>query len=390
MTTDAMKNVVISVPASPGWETRPGVVLQAHMDMVCVQTETSTHDFTQDSIFVIREGDWVHAKDTTLGATVLKGQRMISLDSEDARVVTPGAAGGIHTDVSLPLPMMPLTPDQQAFVLKVSGLIGGHSGVDIDRNRANANVLVVQLLTGTVPFQLVGMNGGAVDNAITTSSQATLAVVSGDVAALQKRVTDFAASAKAPYPDETGMTITLTAMTNTLQLAASAGDSAKALALIDAIPQGVTAWSTEFAGLPETSNNIGIVTANGSQIDIATFQRSFHADNLHAIADQIAATARSAGATSSQRGEFSAWPPNSRSALYKAMNDAYSRLVGSTLATSVIHAGLECGYFAEKYPAMEIVSIGPTLENVHTTNERLEVASLRRLWNLVQDVLQAP
>jgi dipeptidase D len=433
VTTDAQDNVLITVPATAGWETRPGVVLQAHMDMVCLKTETSTHDFTKDPIPVIRDGDWVHAKDTTLGAddgigiaialtiaekatkphpkleilittdeekdmtgaagvsaTALTGKRYINLDSEDDTVVTLGAAGGVHTDVESPMALPALSPDQQVFVLKVSGLLGGHSGMDIDKNRANANVLVAQLLAESVPFRLVGMSGGSADNAITTSAEATLAVAADDVEGLQKRVTDFTASARVQYPEETGMAITLAPAANVLQLAASLADSATAMTLITAIPQGVTEWSTEFADLPETSNNIGIVNTTGSAIQIATFQRSFHEDNLHAIAGQIAATSQDAGASSSQRGEFPAWPPNSNSGLYRAVIDAYSKLFGSEMTTSVIHAGLECGYIAEKYPPMEIVSIGPTLENVHTTNERLKVASLRKMWNLVQEVLQAP
>ena len=160
--------------------------------------------------------------------------------------------------------------------------------------------------------------------------------------------------------------------------------------LMASIPQGVTAWSNEFTGLPETSNNIGIVRSTESGLDIATFQRSFHSRNLEEIARQITAIAQASGATTSQRGAFPSWPPDSSTGLYKGVVDAYSRLFGSTITTEVLHAGLECGHIAAKYPLLEIVSIGPTLENVHTTNEKLKVASLAKMWDLVQEVLQTP
>lgn len=432
VSSDAHRNVLITVPATAGWEDRPGVVLQAHMDMVCAKAEGSAHDFTRDPIPVIRDGDWVRATGTTLGADdgigialaltlveratkphpklevlitadeekdmsgaagldpgLLTGTRYINLDSEDDATVTLGAAGGLHTDIELPLAMTPLAAEMTVFDLKVSGLLGGHSGLDIDKNRPNANILIAELL-GAFPFRLTGIEGGGVANAIATSAVAGIAVAAGDVAALERRVADFAADARVRYPAEAGMTLTLTRAANALQPAASAEASANAVRLLAAIPQGVTAWSEEFDGLPESSSNIGIVTSTDRALAIATFQRSFRADHLQALAQRIAAHARAAGATSIQRGSFPAWPPNTGTGLYRAVLASYSKLFGAPMATSVVHAGLECGYIAAKYPAMEIVSIGPTLENVHTSNERLKVSSLPKLWNLLQEVVQAP
>ena len=431
-TSDAHMNVLITVPATAGWEARPGVVLQSHMDMVCLKAEGSLHDFTKDSIPVIHDGAWVHAKDTTLGAddgigaaialtvaeratkphptleilittdeerdmtgaaglgaTALTGARYINLDSENDSVVTLGSAGGVHSDIGLPLATTPLSIDFQAFVLKVSGLLGGHSGIDISKGRANANVLVAQLLAGPVPIRLVDMSGGNADNAIASSAEAVFAVDPSNVTAFRKHAVDFTARARVQYPEEAGLTVSLAATANARQPAVSSQASVAAMTLISSIPQGVTAWSGEFAGLPETSNNIGIVRFAGGTLNITTFQRSFHANNLEAIAGRIAAISQAAGASISRRGAFPAWPPNSATGLYKALIGAYSRLFGSAMATDVVHAGLECGYIADKYPAMEIVSIGPTLENVHTTSERLKVTSLRKMWDLVQDVLQA-
>jgi dipeptidase D len=433
VSSDAHRNVLITVPATPGWEARPGVILQAHMDMVCVKTEISQHDFTKDPIPLIRDGEWVRAKDTSLGADdgigiamaltlaekatrshpklellfttdeeqemtgaaalspdLLTGKRYINLDSENDSTVTLGAAGGLHTDIRLPLAMSPLPTDMDIFRLKVSGLLGGHSGLDIDKNRANANVLLARLLTGSAPFRLAAFSGGSAGNAIATSAESMIAVARGDAQALQKRLADYQAEARAAFPEEAELSITLTSVTNTGQPAAMPHDSATAMKLISSIPQGVTAWSKEFAGLPETSNNIGIVRSSEGALDIATFQRSFHSTNMEAIAGQIVAIAQAAGATTDERGAFPSWPPDSSTGLYKGVVDAYSRLFGSTIKTEVLHAGLECGHIAAKYPSLEIVSIGPTLENVHTTNERLKVASLVKMWDLVQEVLQAP
>ena len=219
VSSDSYRNVLMKVPETPGWEARPGVILQAHMDMVCVKTETSQHDFTKDPIPMIRDGEWVRAKDTSLGADdgvgiaialtlaekatgphpqlellfttdeeqdmtgvaglspdLLTGKRYINLDSENDSTVTLGAAGGLHTDVRLPLTMTPLSAGMEVFKLKVSDLLGGHSGLDINKNWANANVLIARLLTGSAPFRLVAFAGGSAGNAIATSAEATIAL----------------------------------------------------------------------------------------------------------------------------------------------------------------------------------------------------------------------
>ena len=432
VTSDENRNVLISIPASPGWENRPGIILQAHMDMVCLKVDGSTHDFTADPIVLQRDGDWLHARDTTLGADngigiaialtaaerlpaqhpglellfttdeekdmtgiaglragLLSGKRYINLDSEEVGVVTLGAAGGVHTDIAFPLDMEPISPELQVFELNISGLLGGHSGIDIDKNRANANALAAQGLAAAPPFRLVAMAGGNAGNAIAASAKVTLAVEREAAAGLIKHVSDHAEKVRADYPDEKTLAIRLAEVANTRQPAASAKQSAAAMALIGAIPQGVTAWSAEFPKLPETSNNIGIVGMSGNVLEIASFQRSFHAANLQEIADRIAALAQAAGAASTRKGAFPAWPPNSGTGLYKAVISAHKKLFGSGMVTEVIHAGLECGYIAERYPAMEIISIGPTLQDVHTTRERLNVPSLGPTWALLQELLQS-
>lgn len=432
VTQDKNKNVLITVPATPGREKSPGVVLQSHMDMVCLKKEGSPHDFASDGIALIRDGGWIRAKDTTLGADdgigiaialtlaerstrphpklellitadeekdmsgaaglasdLLSGTRFINLDSEDDSVLTLGSAGGLHTDISLPTPERPVAADAKLFTLKVSGLVGGHSGVDINKSRGNASVFLARLLQEVAPLRLVTLIGGTADNVIAASAEATLAINDDLVPKLEKRVVVFLSEAQEEFPGEKGLAISLDAVANSGQFAASPESSSAALSLIASLPQGVTAWSKAAADLPETSNNVGIVRMADGTLQVATLQRSFHSENLEAISSQIVSIAKKFGASTTRRSLFPSWPPNTKSALATLIGKKYGELYGTPMVTEVIHAGLECGNIAAKYPEMEIVSIGPTILDVHSTNERVKVASLLKIWDLLQEVLQA-
>lgn len=435
VTTDAANNVLISVPASPGLEDSPAVALQAHMDMVCQKTEDSGHDFSTDPIQLVRDGEWLRAKDTTLGADdgigmaialflaeardlhrpalellfttdeemdmsgaerlssdALNATRFINIDSEMEGEVTLGAAGGIKMEISLPLTFLPLEPDQSVYSLRVDGLLGGHSGVEIHKNRANANVLVAQVLDEAVPFRLISFDGGSADNAITTVSELVLALAQEHENALKARIAAFEQQARVKYPEETGLALSLKPVAQmsgqAFSQALSHDDSSKTLALVLAIPQGVIEWSEQFPGLPETSNNIGIVKTRENTLDLVVFHRSFNPDKLEKLAQGIEQTSVAAGAATSRRSAFPTWPPDTDSELYQKALAAYERSLGSELKTVVLHAGLECGFIAEKYPAMEIISIGPILEDVHTPRERLYVPSVERIALFLRTLLQ--
>ena len=429
--TDDRKNVLITVPASKGYDSHPTVVLQAHMDMVCQKTDDSPHDFSKDPIALIREGDWLRAKDTTLGADdgigiavalalaeysttphptlellfttdeeidmtgaagvskeFLTGKKFINLDSETEGAVTLGAAGGVKSDIALPLVFSALPNDQPVFALRVNGLLGGHSGLEINKGRANANVLIAQALSSSIPFRMIQFSGGTADNAIPRTAEMLFAISSAYVDALKARMTTFEQDIRKRYPAEENVSMTLTRAENKSDQVASEADSAKVVKLIMNIPQGVVEWSKEFPGLPETSNNIGIVKTVNNAVNISTFQRSFNPGTLENIAQLIETAAADAGATSTRRSTFPTWPPRADSKLYRESLAIYERLFRSPLKTEVLHAGLECGYIAEKYPDMEIISIGPTLENVHTPRERLYVPSLAKFSRFINELLQ--
>ncbi len=268
--TDAFSNVLISVPAAEGYADAPVVALQAHMDMVCQKTADSDHDFTTDPIRLVRDGEWLRATDTTLGADdgigmaialflaeepglkrpalellfttdeevdmtgaeglaedALKAERFINIDSDTEGFVTLGAAGGVTMEITLPLAFAPLSPGQATYSLRVDGLLGGHSGVEIHKNRANANVLIARALNEAVPFRLISFAGGSADNAITPASELVLALEPEHEDALKARIVAFEQEIRGEYPEETGLSVTLEALPNPADAALSAADTAR-------------------------------------------------------------------------------------------------------------------------------------------------------------------
>ncbi|MBM4314400.1 MAG: aminoacyl-histidine dipeptidase [Deltaproteobacteria bacterium] len=432
--TDSLNNVLIFVPASPGREDRPVVALQAHMDMVCQKTETSVHDFSRDPIPLVRDGQWLRARDTTLGADdgigmaialylaekpglerpalellfttdeemdmtgaaglsrdALTARRFINIDSETEGMVTLGAAGGVKMGIRLPLAFTPLEPGQEAFALRVGGLLGGHSGLEIGKQRANANTLAARAarsLREAVPLRIVRFAGGSADNAITTAAEMVLVAAPAHAAALRDGLASFEGLLRREYPEERDLTLSLVPLAERPGKALSDRDSAKLIGLTLAIPQGVVEWSGQFPGLPETSNNLGIVRTIDSALELVVFHRSFHPAKLERLAREIEGTAVAAGARATVRSTFPVWPPDPDSELYRKALAAYERAIGRPLQTEVLHAGLECGFIAEKYPGMEIISIGPTLESVHTPAERLHVPSLGRIALFLRELLK--
>jgi dipeptidase D len=429
--TDGQRNVLVVVPASKGYENRATVILQAHMDMVCQKTAGSPHDFATDPITLVRDADWLRARDTTLGADdgigvalalalaedaavrhprlellfttneeadmtgaaglssdFLTGKKLVNIDSEIEGTVVLGSAGGLKSDIMLPLTFSPLTGNESVFTLRVDGLLGGHSGLEIDKDRASANVLLARALSGQSRVRLIDYAGGTAANVIPRRAEANLAVSPDQVDRLRAQLAAAEREIRARYPEERNVAIALTRYESGSSRAASEADSAKVVRLLLAIPYGVQVWSEEFAGLPETSNNIGIVRTENETLYVTTYQRSSDRQQLEKITRSIEAAAQSAGASSSRRGPSPPWPPKADSTLYKQSLATYQRLFGTPPKTKVVHAGLECGYIAQKYPGMEIVSIGPTLENAHTTDERLYVPSIGRVWRFMTELLR--
>lgn len=428
---DGHRNVLVSVPASKGFEGRAPVVLQAHMDMVCQKDDVSPHDFEKDPITLVREGEWLRADGTTLGADdgmgiavalalaedpssphpplellfttdeeidmsgagglsegFFAGRKLINIDSENEGTVTIGAAGGIKTVVAVPLAHAAAAQGQQAYSLRIDGLLGGHSGVEIHKNRANANALAAEALAADIPLRLAAFNGGSADNAITRTSTVDFTVSVDRLDALHKRLAAFEQDARKRFPDETQLAVTLAPAAASPMQTLSEADSAKLLRMVADLPQGVIEWSRQLPGLPETSNNIGVVRTEGDTLTVITFQRSFSQQKLEDVARGIEQNAAKSGAIATRRSTFPTWPPNPESDLYKKSLAVYEGEFKTPMKTEIVHAGLECGYMAASTPGLEIISVGPTMENVHTPRERVHVPSLERLTAFLQTLVR--
>jgi dipeptidase D len=432
---DDVGNVLIRKPAAPGRENRHGVILQAHMDMVPQKTPDSTHDFLTDPIAAFVDGEWVVADGTTLGADdgigvamamavlqgdepplgpiealftvneedgmdgalglqpgVLQGDTLINLDSEDEGVFTIGSAGGDYIDIDTTYNQVAAPSAGAAYSVTVSGLQGGHSGVDIAKNRGHATKLLVRYLSPAVEqygLRLASLAGGSAANAITTHAEALVVVPEDQVEAFVQSIPAYAAVVQAELAAvEPDLSVEATPATMPAQVM----DEEAQRDLLDVLygmPQGVVRMSDAVPGLVETSTNMGIVTSVDGQVAITCLPRSSVDTALDDVNQRIASVVNLADVPVTVSGRYSGWNPNPESPILLLMQDVYEELYGREPEVSAIHAGLECGTIASKYPGMDAISIGPTLQEVHTPNERLNVATVKALNDLLLATLQA-
>ncbi len=434
---DDVGNVLIRKPASPGMEKRHGVILQAHMDMVPQKTPDSTHDFLIDPIDAYVEGDWVKANGTTLGADdgsgvaiamailqsktlalgpiealftvdeedgmdgalglqpgVLQGDTLINLDWETEGSFDIGSAGGDYGNVDTSYTEIETPPATAAYTVTVSGLRGGHSGVDIDKGRGHATKLLVRLLSPAAAqfgVRLAQIAGGTAANAIPTSASALIVVPSDQGDAFLEYVQQYEGIVQSE----------LAAVEPNLKVAAApAALPAKVMeetvqeALLDVLygtPQGVIRMSDSVPDLVETSTNMGIVKAADGQLTVTCNPRSSVDTELDDINQMIASVWDLAGVEVAFSGRYPGWNPDPDSPILLLMQDVYKQMYGQDPEVTAVHAGLECGTIVSKYPGMDAISIGPTLQDVHTPNERMQVSSVKKLNDfLIETLKQIP
>ncbi len=434
---DAVGNLVIRMPASPGFEQAPVIVLQGHMDMVCEKTPDSDHDFEKDPISVIRDGDWLHADGTTLGAdngialalalvageslphpplellftvdeesgliganhldaSLVRGKVLINIDSEDDNVFTIGCAGGEETRIRLALAFESPGAAQAYFELTVGGLRGGHSGIDIHKPRANANRILGRLLVTIAKhegFRLASLAGGSAHNAIPRDARAVVGVAPGEAKALQSAVQTL----QAVLAEENGASepqlalgcVPLSADQETPTRVISPEAAARAIALLNALPHGVQSMSATVEGLVETSCNLAILKIEDDQLDIVSSQRSLSMTRLEELTDRVRAVAALAGAGAARMNHHPSWPPDPDSALLERCREVYTRVFGEAPVVEVIHAGLECGLIGAKVPGMEMISVGPTLRNPHSPDEKLFIPSIDKMLQFLAALLES-
>jgi len=433
--TDKAGNLVIQVPATKGFEKAPTIVLQGHMDMVCEKRADSPHDFTRDPIQNIREGDWLHADGTTLGAdngiaiaialtsaedkttshpplelfftveeevgivgasqldpSLISGKILINLDSEEEGAFVVGCAGGKTTKIQLPVGRVELESDPDMFSLPVEGLQGGHSGVDIHKHRANANKVLARALNyiqQAVPIQLNLLRGGTAHNAIPRSAEAIFACPAEMSGLCGQRFASFASQIQDEYArSDPGLKLRLQKMEeDRTHWIVSVADTAKVIQLLMALPNGVAQMSITIEGFVETSNNLAVVELADNILHTTSSQRSTVMSSLEELTGRIEAIAHLAGAQFEHSGSHPAWQPNMDSALLKRAVDVYEGLLHQKPEVKMIHAGLECGVIGERCGGMDILSLGPTIKNAHSPDEALYISSVARVWEFLVELL---
>lgn len=417
---DAANNVVIRKAASAGYENAPVVMLQGHIDMVCEKDADCGKDMETEGLDLFVDGDVIGARGTTLGGddgiavayalavldsselkhppleavfTVdeeigmlgaaaldmsgLQGRVLLNIDSEDEGILTVSCAGGATSCLTVPVRRVPVQGN--AWRVGVRGLTGGHSGVEINKGRANANKVLAAALQG-LPVTLCSIAGGSKDNAIPRASEAVVVSEADDFAAL------FAANAAK------------TALPETEQHAefycepAEAGEmlagSEAVLGLLNAVPNGVQAMSSDIPGLVQTSLNLGILTTDADAVRLTFSVRSSVNREKFGLIDQLKALAARFGGSYSETGEYPAWEYQKDSRLREVMVEVFEAQYGRKPVVEAIHAGLECGIFSDRLPGLDAVSFGPQMHDIHTSRERLDIASTARTWDYLVAVLE--
>jgi len=432
---DETGNVLISKPATKGYEKHKTIILQSHIDMVCEKNSDVVHNFDTDPIQTYIDGDWVKAKGTTLGAdngigmsmmlavlasddlahpaleclftvdeetgltgafalkqNFLSGEILINLDSEDDGEIFVGCAGGIDTVANLTY-QTEKTPDHYfGFTVSVKGLQGGHSGDDIDKGLGNANKIVNRFLWSLnkeMDLRLYSFDGGNLRNAIPREAIATACVPFSEKENIRVMFNHFVNDLEIEIGDvEPKMKLTL----ESESIPETVIDKKSSNALLNvlyACPHGVITMSRDMPGLVETSNNLASVKMKADQkIEITTSQRSSVESSKHDIKNQIEAVFTLTGAAVKHGDGYPGWKPNLKSNILKVATDSYVRLHNDQPKVRAIHAGLECGLFLEKYPFLDMISIGPTMKGVHSPDERLSISATGRCWEWLTDILK--
>jgi dipeptidase D len=428
---DEANNIIIKKPASKGMESVPPVLIQGHMDMVCEKTPETVHDFTTDGIKLIYEDGYLHADGTTLGgddgiavayalaaleddslvhpelqvlittdeevgmcgATAvdcsdITARRVLNIDSEDEGIFTVGCAGGLKTTSSIPVEYEKCEGREGAW-LTVGNLIGGHSGVEINKERANANKLLARVLTALadkLDIRIANIYGGAKDNAIPRDSGCFVALKPAGLQAAQDIVCEVEATVNHEFSAQ-GESIAITIKNCDCESKVFTEDSFKrVVSAIMLTPNGVLATNTEL-NMPETSNNLGVVKTVGDTVELVCAVRSAVISRKYEVYSRIKALAELAGGSCEYKGNYPAWEYKSDSELLKQAVAVFEREYGYPPKQETIHAGLECGLLAEKMPGAELISFGPNLLDIHTPNERAEIASVGRTWSLIKRLL---
>jgi len=435
---DAAGSLTVRVPATAGHENSPTIVLQGHLDMVCEKNSDVEHDFMTEGIKVEIDGDWVQAQGTTLGAdngigvaagmamaddpdvvhgplellctvdeetgltgakdldpAIVTGRIMLNLDTEEDGAVYIGCAGGCDSLATLKTARRTASIGSVPLKLSVTGLRGGHSGLNIIENRGNAIKLATRVLLAAIAqgaeLELVSIEGGSKHNAIPRECFAVCRVDKGQIDTLksvaEECTSDFMAEFEATDPDLVVIVEELDdndERRNVLNVHARD----RLLRVLDGMPHGVLAMSRDVPGLVETSNNLAVVTNEGDHTKINVSYRSSIMPALYAVRSQVDSIFRQAGADVHVDDAYPGWKPNPSSPIVQKTAAVYKKLFGEEAELKAIHAGLECGLLIEKIPDMDVASIGPQIENAHSPEEKVQISSVQKFYKHLAALLE--
>ena len=433
---DSVGDLVVRIKATPGHESAPTVVIQGHLDMVCEKNADTAHDFEKDPIRAVVDGDWVHATGTTLGADngigvaaglalmddtsavhpalellmtideesgmtgalsmpsdFVSGRRLLNLDSEEDGTLYVGCAGGGNSELKLTLRRDASLKGFKAFTARVTGLRGGHSGLNIHENRANAIKLLVRVLrdaSAKMSLRLGAIDAGNKHNAIPREATAVVYVPTRKDAEFRKLVQGWAKVLKDEFSGvEPDLRLELASPPAARPKPITAAAAGRALDLLAALPHGVLGMSQAIPGLVETSNNLAVVATEDRALRIVTSSRSSVGPTLQALLASVAAAGRLAGAEVIQGGGYPAWKPNMDSQLLKVARETYQKMYGAEAKVTAIHAGLETGILGSRIAGLDMLSFGPQIEGAHSPTERVNVASTAKFYDFFKGMLRA-
>ncbi len=428
---DETGNVIIRKPATQGMEDRKMVVLQSHLDMVHQKNNDTDFNFETQGIEMKVDGDWVRAKGTTLGADnglgvatimailesntiehpaiealftideetgmtgakglkggLLKGDILLNLDTEEDDEIGVGCAGGVDITATGTYSEVDAPKNVANYVIKVKGLQGGHSGMDIIKGLGNANKLMNRLLFATKDFiQIATLEGGSLRNAIPRESMAQVVVSSEEEFLLkfEKMKQKIASEYKSLEPN---LSLTATKTEETFSSVISEEDQQKFLKVLNAAHNGVYRMSPEIEDLVETSNNIAKVTLANGNIKIECLTRSSVESSKDDLADALTSVFELAGYEVNLAGDYPGWAPNMDSPILKVLDGLYEKMNGEKAQVAACHAGLECGILGQNYPDMDMISFGPTIKGAHSPDERASISSAQKYWEFVLEILK--
>lgn len=428
---DEYNNVIIIKPASSGYENSPAVIIQGHLDMVCEKAADADIDMNKEGLRLAVDGDFIYAKGTTLGGddgiaiayaltllaakdlqhprieavftvdeetgmtgasvidlSALKGRRLLNIDSEVEGILTVSCAGGATAICTVPVNR--ITETKNIYKITLTGLSGGHSGIEINKGHKNANVLMARFLyalSKKLDFNIVNLSGGQKDNVIPSSCTAEISADSDGI--LFDTVEKYrAVFEKEVCAEDAGFSFFAENIGHIQANVLDKYSTDKTIAFLNNLPNGVTAMSQYIEGLVQTSLNIGVLELEANNVKVRFSVRSSVGTEKYAMIEKLESLTDFMGGAVSVVGEYPAWEYKKNSELRNLMTEVYVEQYGQKPKIEAIHAGLECGIFCGKLEGLDAVSFGPDLLNIHTPSEKMSISSVKRVWNYIVEILK--